>query len=200
MSTRFPRRMVTAAGVALILLVGAGCGDDSSSTTATGPADSASDAPGTTPAPAAGTSAPSSGTATGTGPCKYVSTAQASALAGSPVMPGVARSLTTGPVTFEHCDYIFDPGNSPGVTVAVVDLEGNGPGLFDLFRQDEASGNDYQEVSGVGDEAFYSDGNLNVRKGDTGLILFVGRANGDPRGADALPDEKQLAAVVLPQI
>jgi hypothetical protein len=40
----------------------------------------------------------------------------------------------------------------------------------------------------------------NVRKGNKGLIVFVGRINSLPRGAKALPDEKQLAALILPQL
>jgi hypothetical protein len=108
--------------------------------------------------------------------------------------------LASGPVTFEYCDYIFDPGNAPGVTVAVADLGSNGVAYFDQFRQSKASSEEFQTVAGVGDEAFYGAGNLNVRKGNKGVILFVGRINSLPRGAKALPDEKQLAALVLPQV
>jgi hypothetical protein len=113
---------------------------------------------------------------------------------------GVTRSLATPPVTFEYCDYIFDPGNAPGVTVAVADLGSNGASLFGQFRQSKMTADEFQEVAGVGDEAFYGSGNLNVRKGNKGLILFVGRTNSLPRGAKAIPDEKQLAALVLPQL
>ena len=114
--------------------------------------------------------------------------------------PGVNRSVPTGPVTFDYCDYIFDPGNSPGVLVAVADLAGNGPQYFSLYKQGEAAESDFQDVAGVGDEAFFAGTNLNVRKGDTGLILFVGRATGFPRGVDALPDEIELANLILPQL
>jgi len=41
-------------------------------------------------------------------------------------------------VTFEYCDYIFDPGNAPGVTVAVADLGSSGVSFFDQFRQSKA--------------------------------------------------------------
>ena len=103
-------------------------------------------------------------------------------------------------MTYESCDYIFDPGNAPGVTVAVADLGSNAVSLFAQFRQSKASTDDFQEVPGVGDEAFYGSGNLNVRKGNMALIAFVGRINSLPRGANAIPDEKQLAALVLPQL
>jgi len=119
--------------VALVLLVTAGCSEDDSptagitGTTVDGTAGGGSSA--TTAAPsAAATTAPSVNTASGA--CKYVTTAEATSPATSPVKPGVSRSLTSGPVPFEYCDFIFDPGNSPGVTVAVADLAGNGPGLF----------------------------------------------------------------------
>lgn len=137
---------------------------------------------------------------TGEGACKYVTTAQASALAASPVKAGSERSVASGPVTFSYCNYIFDPGNAPGVIVAVASLGGDGASLFAQFRASEQSESDYQVVSGVGDEAFFSGQNLNVRSGDTGLILFVGRSNGYPRGPDGLPDEKKLAALVLSQV
>ena len=203
--SRRRRARVVGVGVALVLVFGAGCGDDSSPTASdstagdtTATTASATSVAGT-PGPSVVGTSPSSAD-TKTGACKYVTTAEASALATSPVKPGVARSLTTGPVSFDYCDYIFDPGNSPGVIVAVADLQGNGPAFFEQYRQSEASESDFQEVSGVGDEAFFAGTNLNVRKGDTGLILFVGRATGSPRGPDAIPDEKALAALILPRL
>ena len=181
-------------GVVAIATLSQACGSTSESSTATTAAASTA-----APTPSVATSsAPSAGA--GAGACRYVTTTQASGLATSPVKPGVARSLASGPVTFEYCDYIFDPGNAPGVTVAVADLGSNGVAYFDQFRQSKASSEEFQPVAGVGDEAFYGAGNLNVRKGNKGLILFVGRINSLPRGAKALPDEKQLAALVLPQI
>lgn len=138
--------------------------------------------------------------ARGSGACKYVTTAQASSLAGSAVKPGVVRSLSKGPVTFSFCTYTFDPGNSPGVNVAVADLAGQGPTYFAQFRTQQQSSSYYKVVDGVGDEAFFANGNLNVRKGNTGLILFVGRDSGYPRNVAGIPDEKALAALVLDQL
>ena len=174
-----------------------GGGESSAATTATtaASAGTASTAPVTSAA-----AAPTPAAASGSGACRYITTAQASGLANSPVKPGVNRSLATGPVTFDYCDYIFDGGNAPGVTVAVSDLGSNGVSLFDQFRQSKASAEEFQAVAGVGDEAFYGSGNLNVRKGNKGLILFVGRTNSLPRGAKAIPEEKQLAALILPQL
>jgi hypothetical protein len=171
-----------------------GSGDSPTATNASGSADAPSSV---SPAPSVATPAAA---AAGPGACKYLTTTQASGLAASPVQPGVARSLATPPVTFDYCDYIFDPGNAPGVTVAIADLGTNGASLFGQFRQSKATADEFQEVAGVGDEAFYGSGNLNVRKGNKGLILFVGRINSLPRGAKAIPDEKLLAAMILPQL
>ena len=191
-------RAKTLMAVAAIATLANGCGSSGESSTATTASSPAATSATVAPATAVATSAPSA--VAGPGACRYVTTAQASGLAASPVKAGVARSAATGPVTFEYCDYIFDPGNAPGVTVAVADLGGNGVSLFAQFRQSKASADEFQEVAGVGDEAFYGSGNLNVRKGNKGLILYVGRIDSLPRGAKALPDEKQLAALILPQL
>jgi hypothetical protein len=199
------RRSRIAAGIVGVTVVLVGCsGGAAKTSSASAPPASqagsvASPVTATSAPPVTGTNAPL--VATGTGACRYVTTAQAAALAASPVKAGVARSLASGPVPFEYCDYIFDPGNAPGVTVAVASLGGNGASLFAQFRAaKQQSGSDYEVVSGTGDEAFYASGNLNVRKGDTGLILFVGRSASYPRGAKGLPDEKALAALVLGQL
>lgn len=188
---------MTIAAIAVATMTSA-CGGGGADNTAT-PGSTPSDQGGSTPASSPATVvAPAA--AAGPGACKYVTTAQASGFAGSPVKAGVSRSLATGPVTFEYCDYIFDPGNAPGVTVAVADLGSSGVSFFDQFRQSKASADEFQAVPGIGDEAFYGSGNLNVRKGNKGLIVFVGRANASPRGARAIPDETQLAALILPQL
>ena len=84
--------------------------------------------------------------------------------------------------------------------IAVADIPGDGAAGFAAFKLDQSQRSDFQDVAGVGDEAYFAGENLYVRKGDTGLILFVGRATGFPRGTDGIPDEKALAALILPQI
>jgi hypothetical protein len=193
------RKLLSLAAVAGLAGLLASCSSSSSSNGKTSaPKTTASSAVTSSSSTTAVTTTPAA--STGKGACKYVTTAQASALAGSPVKAGVSRSLTTGPVPFEYCDYIFDPGNAPGVSVAVAKLNGNGPSLFAQYRASEQDESDYQIVQGVGDEAFFAGESLNVRKGDTGLILFVGRTNSLPRGPEGIPDEKSLAAIVLPQL
>lgn len=189
-------RARTLMSLAVIATLSSGCGGGGESSTATTVASAGTPTTGSVTSVAASTPAAGGGS----GACRYVTTTQAAGLAASPVKAGVARSLATGPVTFEYCDYIFDPGNAPGVTVGVADLGSNGVSFFNQFRQSKASADEFQEVPGIGDEAFYGSGNLNVRKGNKGLILFVGRTNSLPRGAKAVPDEKQLAALILPQL
>lgn len=189
---------MTIAVIAVAIVTSACGGGDADNTATPGPtfSDQGSPPPSSSPATIVAPAA----AAAGPGACKYVTTAQASGFAGSPVKAGVSRSLATGPVTFEYCDYIFDPGNAPGVTVAVADLGTSGVSLFDQFRQSKTTADEFQAVPGIGDEAFYGSGNLNVRKGNKGLIVFVGRTNSSPRGAGAIPDETQLAALILPQL
>jgi hypothetical protein len=196
-----------AAGLAAALAACGSSGSGAKKPPANSAARSSSAAPASTASgsAAAATTAPSSPTsskpaaALGSGACKYVTTAQAAALAGSAVKPGVATQISTPPVTFRYCTYTFSPGNAPGVLVAVANLGSNGKSLFAQFRASKQA-DDVVPVSGVGDEAFYASENLNVRKGNTGVILFVGRANGSPRAEAGIPDEKKLAALVLPQL
>lgn len=135
----------------------------------------------------------------GSGACGLVSTAEAAQLADTAVQPGTEKSIPFGPATAHYCFYNFKPGNAPAVLVAVFELGSAGRTLFEQFRQDKKSESDFQEVGGVGDEAFFGSGNLNLRKGGTGLILSVQKM-GPPRGIAGLDDDKRLAALVLSRI
>ena len=46
--------------------------------------------------------------------------------------------MVEGAVTFDYCDYIFDPGNASGVTVAVANLGTGGSALVAQFKQSKA--------------------------------------------------------------
>lgn len=121
-------------------------------------------------------------------------------MAGTAVQPGKERSVPFGPgITASYCFYNFSPGNAPAVLVAVAELGSASKTLWNQYRQSEMSQSDFQEIGGVGDEAFYNDGNLHVRQGATGLILSVAKV-GAPRGIEALDDIKRLAALVLPRV
>jgi hypothetical protein len=203
---RNPRsRRSLQAGAALLLAVvvtaGCGGGDDKTTTAAGGTATTTAGSPSTAVTSPAVTSSPAA--TVGEGACKYVSTAQAAALVTSPVKPGVPSSVTQQSVTFDYCTYTLDPGNAPGVLIAVAHIPGDGAAGFAAFKQDQAQKSDFQDVAGVGDEAYFAGENLYVRQGNTGLILFVSqgnRNNGYPRGTDGIPDEKALAAIILPQL
>lgn len=173
----------------MVLLAACGGNDPASSDAASTP----------TPTSAASepVATPTAPDAAGEGACRYVSAQEAAGLATSAVKPGVSRTIASGSITFEHCDFIFDPGNSPGVTIAVAELGAQSKTLFAQYKQSKASDSDHQSVPGVGDEAFFAGQNLYVLTGDTGLILFVGRANGSPRGPDGIADEKKLAELVI---
>lgn len=197
--------LTTALGGAVAALAGAlvltSCSSSSSTPTAS------TNAPVSQPESLSATTAAStseqqsSSPATGNGACSYLTVAQASQLAGSPVKAGVERHAQVDPITFAYCDYIFDPGNAPGVSVAVADLPGDPESLFQQFRAEkQGSDSDFQDVPGVGDAAFYADQNLNILLGDKGVVIYVGRATGSPRGPGAIPDEKAAAEIILPQL
>ena len=40
----------------------------------------------------------------------------------------------------------------------------------------------------------------NLRRGSKGVILYVGRNTGFPRGVDGLPDQRRPADLILPQL
>jgi len=197
--TRQHRPWTVLAAVAIAASAGAcgGGGGDGGSPASDSAGSATSAAPGASGAAPSGASADA-----GPGACGYVTTAQASGLAASPVMPGVTKSVPFGPFTMELCEYNFEATSSAGVRVGVTDFGTDSASFFDEVRQADQEEGEYQEVAGVGDEAYYVAGNLEVRKGDKVLTLFVGRNDptGPPRLAAALPDEKQLAALVLPQL
>ena len=74
-----------------------------------------------------------------------------------------------------------------GVFVAVLATAGCGGDNDDTESTSDTTAAGSPKVSGVGDEAFFAGTNLNVRKGDTGLILFVGRTNSPPPRAGRHP-------------
>ena len=193
------RMRITAAIVVTAGMVGGLLSGCSSSSKPTASSTTPISTVATTPAQTTSAASSSSSGGIATGACKYLTVDQAAALAKSPVKPGVHHDVASGPVTFDYCDYIFDPGNAPGVTVGVATLTGDGATLFEMFRASEQSETDYQVVPGVGDAAFFAGTNLNVLKGNKGFVLYVGRANGTSGGADALPDLKALANIVLAQ-
>jgi hypothetical protein len=76
-----------------------------------------------------------------------------------------------------------------------MELGSGAQALFGQYRQSLVSESDYQNVTGLGDEAFAAKGQLTVRKGQTGLIIDVGQNRGG--GAKELQAEKTLATLAL---
>jgi hypothetical protein len=97
-----------------------------------------------------------------------------------------------GPVEAQYCSYGSD------VFLASFDLGSAGSTIFGQYRQSLSSESDYQEVSGVGDEAFFAKGQLALRQGDTGLIVDVGQNTGSVPGEQE--KEKSLAAAALARL
>jgi len=81
------------------------------------------------------------------------------------------------------------------VVVTRFELGGSAPTLFGQYRRSLTAKSDYQNVTGVGDEAFLAKGQLAIRKGQTGLIVDVGQARGG--GARELQKEKSLGLLAV---
>lgn len=84
------------------------------------------------------------------------------------------------------------------VLVARMELGSGGASLFGKYRQSLAAQSGYQNVTGVGDEAFAAKGQLAVRKGAVGLIIDVGQNRGG--GPKELQAERSLATLALGRI
>lgn len=180
------------AAVVLALTAGlGGCGGKKSGTVAGGSSTTPASAPASSPA-ATAPATKGQGGGGGPGACHLISTAEAAQLAKTAVQPGVEKSLPAAPgITASYCTYAFQPGNAPAVLIAVYKAA---PSVLAQARQADASESDFQEVSGVGDEAHQCcGGNLKVRVGDTGLVLSIGQRNG-VAGDTPLDDLKRLAA------
>lgn len=81
------------------------------------------------------------------------------------------------------------------VVVTRIELGASAPRLFGQYRQSLTAKSDYQNVKGVGDEAFIAKGQLAIRKGQTGFIVDVGQARGG--GAAELQKEKGLGVLAV---
>jgi hypothetical protein len=175
---------LTLTGV-IVVLVAAGaaaCGGSN--------APEAGGSPGT-PTPTASATAPV--VVTGSGPCSLVTQDEAAQVVGSPVPPSTERSVSFpvngASIKEQVCLFGSD------VLIARFAL---GSAASDLFHQDRdslASASDFEQVSGVGDEAFFAKGQLALRLGDTGLIVDVGQNTGQT--SDEQEKEKALAAIAL---
>ena len=134
--------------------------------------------------------------ATVSGVCGLITRQEAATALGAPVPAGTEKAMDVpmpgGLIKWQACFYGTE------VSVGRYELGSGAPQLFGKYRQSLASQPDltgYQNVNGIGDEAFAAKGQLAVRKGQTGLIIDVGQARGG--GAKELQAEKTLAALAV---
>lgn len=127
------------------------------------------------------------------GACGLITRQEAATALGAPVPAGTEKEIDVpmqgGSIKVQYCSYGSEVG------VGRFELGSGAQSLFSQYRKSLASESGYQNVEGVGDEAFAAKGQLAVRKGQTGLILDVGQARGG--GAKELRAEKTLAALAL---
>lgn len=130
------------------------------------------------------------------GVCGLVTRQEAAAALGAAVPVGNEKvwdfPTKGGSIKARSCFYGTE------VSVTRFELGTNAQGLFGQYRQSLASKSDYQNVKGVGDEAFLAKGQLALRKGESGFIVDVGQARGG--GAKELQAEKSLATLALGRI
>ncbi len=129
----------------------------------------------------------------GAGPCTLITRQEAAAALGAAVPAGVEKTMDVPllgrPVKAQYCFYGTE------VSLARYELGGTAATLFTEYRKSLASDDDYQIVTGIGDEAFFAKGQLAVRKGTTGLIIDVGQARGG--GPKEQLKEKGLALLAV---
>lgn len=127
------------------------------------------------------------------GVCALVTRQEAAAALGAAVPAGSEKvwdfALQSGSIKARSCFYGSE------VSITRFDLGTDARGLFGQYRQSLVSKSDYQNVKGVGDEAFLAKGQLALRKGESGFIVDVGQARGG--GAKELQAEKSLATLAL---
>ena len=130
------------------------------------------------------------------GVCDLVTRQEAAAALGAAVPAGTAKNMDLpmlgATVKMEVCFFGSE------VMVARYPLGTGAPELFSKYRQSLAAKpatSGYENVTGLGDEAFAAKGQLAIRKGQTGLIVDVGQARGG--GVKELKAERALAALAI---
>lgn len=136
------------------------------------------------------------------GACELVTRQEAATAFGAPVPAGADKAFDFplkgegGMIKMQSCFY------GSAVIVARYELGSDAQVLFGRYRKELASqsgSTDYQNVDGIGDEAFAAKGQLMIRKGQTGLLISV--SLGDKQNVRiatrALQAEKALASLAL---
>ncbi len=128
------------------------------------------------------------------GACSLITRPEAAAALGAAVPAGIEKPADIplkggGSIKAQYCFYGSE------VVLARFELGKGASALFNDYRKSLASADDYQSVTGIGDEAFRAKGQIAVRKGQTGLIIDVGQNRGG--GAAELRKEKSLGALAV---
>lgn len=163
---RLSRQSRAAATVALLAVVAVGCGGggDASDGAGPGPGD-----PNTTTTVEAVPGAPSGQLPPGSGTCRLVSESEVTSAIGAPVKGIGAGSKGDGQV----CTFALSAQTNPPQTVLVVTATNDqGPAAFDSARK--GAGAAAQTVTGIGDRAYSTGGQLVALKGRTVLVIVVG--------------------------
>jgi hypothetical protein len=137
--------------------------------------------------------APASRGASAAGVCGLITRQEAAAALGAAVPAGAEKiwdfAVKGGSIKAQSCFYGTE------VSITRFQLGSDAPGVFGGYRQSLTSKSDYQNVTGVGDEAFLAKGQLAVRKGQSGFIIDVGQARGG--GVKEQNAEKALATLAI---
>jgi hypothetical protein len=128
--------------------------------------------------------------------CDLVTRGEAARTLGAPVAAGIEKSFTlplkgAGALRAQYCLYGSD------LIMGRVALGTAGRATFGRYRKSLAGTAGFHEVTGIGDEAFTARGQLNVRRGNTTIIIDVGQSRAVP---DDLAAERVLAAMAIPRL
>ena len=146
-----------------------------------------------------GRGSPTAPTAYGDGDeaaCDLVTRAEASRALGMTVPAGVEKTITlpvhgAGALRAQYCVFGSE------LVMGRVALGSSGRVTFSQYRRSLARTAGFHDVAGIGDEAFTARGQLNVRRGNTTLIIDVGAVHSPQSEAAA---ERSLAAMAIPRL
>jgi hypothetical protein len=127
-------------------------------------------------------------------PCALVTRAEAARALGAAGPAGTEKQLDLplaggARVRAQYCFYGSD------VMIGRYALGSSGGATFGRHRRALAAEPGFRAVTGVGDEAFAARGQLNVRRGNTGIVIDVGQPR-SPALSEAAA-ERSLAAMAV---